>query len=169
MVLDRLALRHHLTGVKTKFHCGVLDGLVAGEHCLLAQPMTFRNRSGSAVGEAVKFYKLDPATDLLIIVDDVALPVGQIRLRDKGGTGGHNGLADIERVLGTRTYGRLRLGIDPPGRIPQADYVLGKFTSTQLTQLETAIDRACDAIECWLREGMAQAMNRYNTATSENE
>jgi len=163
MALDRLASRHGLAGAKTKFHSGVLDGQIAGSRCILLQPMTFMNRSGLAVGEAVHFYKLDPSVDLLVVVDDVALPLGQIRLRQEGGSGGHNGLVDIERALGTAAYPRLRIGIDPPGRVPQADYVLGRFTRDQLDKLDGALDRACDAAECWLRDGIAKAMSLHNT------
>ena len=162
MALDRLASRYRLAGAKTKFHSGVLDGQIAGCRCILLQPMTFMNRSGLAVGEAAHFYKLDPSVDLLIVVDDVALPVGQIRLRQEGSAGGHNGLVDIERAMGTQTYPRLRIGIDPRGRVPQSDYVLGRFTRDQLDRLDPALDRACDAIESWLTDGIAKAMSLYN-------
>lgn len=169
MALDNLASRHGLTGVRSKFHSAILQGSIAQRTCLLAQPMTFMNRSGSAVLEALQFYKLDPATDLLVAVDDTALPLGQIRLRGEGSSGGHNGLSDIERILGTRKYGRLRIGVGPSGRVPHADFVLGRFTSDQLAQLSPVLDRTCDAIECWLNDGMAQAMNRYNVAATEND
>ena len=162
MVLDRLAGRHGLSNPKTKFHSGVLDGQVDGHRCLLLQPMTYMNRSGLAVGEAIRFYKLEPTDDLLVVVDDVALPAGQLRLRADGGTGGHNGLADIERALTTRAYPRLRIGVDPPGRVPQADYVLSRFSPAQWALVDSALDRACDAIACWLAEGIDLAMTRYN-------
>ena len=165
MVLDRFASRHGLSNPKSKFHSAVLEGQILGERSALLQPMTFMNRSGLAVGETVRFYKTEPGESLMIAVDDVALPAGQIRMRSTGGAGGHNGLADIERVLGTQAYPRLRIGIDPPGRVPQADYVLGRFTSQQLELLEPAIDRACDALECWINEGIDQAMTKYNSVT----
>ncbi len=162
MVVDRFASRHGLTNPKTRFHSAILEGCVASHRCVLIEPMTFMNRSGMAVQQVVQFYKLDAALDLLIVVDDVALPVGQIRLRSEGGSGGHNGLADIERMLGTRAYPRLRIGIDPPGVCPQADYVLTAFSATQLTLLEPTFDRACDAIDCWIRDGITMAMTRHN-------
>jgi PTH1 family peptidyl-tRNA hydrolase len=162
MVIERLAARHGISGVKSKFHAAVVEGLVAGERCVLLEPMTYMNRSGLSVGEAAAFYKL-PVEDVLIVVDDIALPVGRIRVRKEGSAGGHNGLADIERALGTKAYPRLRIGIDaPPGRIPQRDYVLGRFSEPQLDLLKPAIEKACDAIECWIKEGIDAAMNRYN-------
>jgi PTH1 family peptidyl-tRNA hydrolase len=162
MVLDRLASRHGLGGAKTKFHAGAIEGIVAGQRCVLLQPMTYMNRSGLTVGEAVTFYKLEPS-DLLIVVDDVAIPTGKIRLRKEGGAGGHNGLADIARSLGNQAYHRLRVGIDsPPGRMPLHDYVLGKFSEPQIDALGPAIDKACDAVECWMNDGIDAAMNRFN-------
>ena len=161
MVVDRLATRQKLTGAKMKFHAGVLEGNIAGEKCLLMQPVTYMNRSGLAVGEAVAFYKLDPK-DLLIVVDDVALPVGRLRLRGEGSAGGHNGLIDIERALGTPAYPRLRIGIDPPGRVPQKDYVLGRFKPEQVLAIDQACDRASDCIESWIRHGLEKTMSLYN-------
>ena len=101
MLVEKLANRHNLSGAKHKFHAGILDGeLHVGspmrpERCILMQPTTYMNRSGLAVGEAVTFYKLDPETDLIVLVDDLALDVGTIRLRGEGSAGGQNGLADI--------------------------------------------------------------------------
>lgn len=163
MVVDRLAQRHGLSGARQKFHAGVLEGDVAGQRCVLMQPLTYMNKSGLAVGEAVAFYKL-PLSSVLIVVDDVALPVGRIRLRPDGSAGGHNGLADVERALGTRAYARLRIGVDAPGLAAQRDYVLGRFTSEQWDQIEPALNLACDAVESWIREGIDRAMTRFNAA-----
>lgn len=164
MLVDRVLARTGLAGVKAKFHARTSEVFVGGQRCLLMQPMTYMNRSGLAVREAMQFFKLDPETDLLVVVDDVALPVGRIRIRKEGGTGGHNGLADIQQALSTPAYARLRVGIDPPGRVPQVQYVLGRFTVSQLEQLQPALDLACDAVECWVSEGIDQAMTRYNRA-----
>jgi len=163
MTLDRLARRHGLTGGRSRFQGLAVDGAIGSERCLLLQPMTYMNRSGRSVRAAVDFYKVEPATDLLIVVDDVALPCGRIRLRAGGSAGGHNGLIDIARALGGDPYPRLRIGVDPPGRIPQVDYVLGKFRPDQWDLVDPAIDRACDAIECWLTQGIDQAMTKYNS------
>jgi PTH1 family peptidyl-tRNA hydrolase len=166
LALDALAQRHGLTGPRSKFHAMTLEGAIPAGGTLhrvaLLKPITFMNRSGLTVGEARTFFKLEPA-DVLVLVDDLALPVGQIRLRATGSAGGHNGLKDVERVLGTRDYPRLRIGIDrPPGGIPQVDYVLGKFTTEQSDALIPALPRACDAAETWLAEGIEPAMNQVN-------
>lgn len=169
MAVDRLAARHGLTSRRSQFHSESRDGQIAGQRCVLLQPMTFMNRSGLAVREAVQFYKLDPTIDLLVVVDDTALGVGQLRLRPEGGAGGHNGLGDIERSLGTPAYPRLRIGVDPPGGVPQADYVLREFTAEQSAALSPTLDRACDAIECWAHGGIQTAMNQYNTTLKEDQ
>ena len=162
LVLDRLALRHHLSGARTKFNAGILEGSIAGHRCLLMQPTTYMNRSGTAVGQAAAFYKVEPQ-DVLVVVDDVALPIGRLRLRGEGSAGGHNGLADIQRCLGTAAYPRLRIGIDPPPpRVAQKDWVLGRFTAEQLDSLDPILDRACDCIESWLQHGLDKTMSLYN-------
>lgn len=130
---------------------------------LLLKPMTYMNRSGFSVVEAVHYYKIEPARDLLVVVDEVALDVGEIRIRPKGSPGGHNGLADIQRALASDEYPRLRIGIGPRGVIPQVDYVLGRFTDEQQQMLTPAIESAADACEVWAREGIDAAMNRFNT------
>ena len=168
MAVDRLAVRHVITGAKSKFHAGVLEGSIAGERCVLMQPMTYMNRSGLSVGEAATFYKLEP-TEVLVVVDDVALPVGKIRIRKEGSAGGHNGLSDIQRALGTIAYPRLRIGIDAPGRVPQKDYVLQRFSEAQMEQMVPTLERACDAIECWIREGADAAMNKYNAKEAKED
>jgi len=161
MALEALARRHGLGGVKQKFHAGVIEGRIVDQKVVLMQPLTYMNRAGLAVGEAAAFFKLPPE-DILVLVDDLAFACGQIRMRSTGSAGGHNGLKDIERVLATRDYPRLRIGIDPRGRVPQVDYVLGRFTDAQLEQFEPALFTACDCIETWLADGIDTAMNKFN-------
>jgi PTH1 family peptidyl-tRNA hydrolase len=103
--------------------------------------------------------------DLLVILDEMALPCGRIRLRSGGSDGGHNGLRDIQRALGMNQYPRLRLGIDaPPPFVPGKDYVLGRWTPEQRKSVDPAIDRAADAVRMWIEQGMTAAMNRFNAA-----
>lgn len=161
MAIERLANRHGLDSPKHKFHSGVLEGRINLHKVMLMQPMTYMNRSGLAVGEAASFYKLPPE-DILILVDDIALNCGQLRLRATGSAGGHNGLTSVEQALGTRDYPRLRIGIDPRGRAPQVDYVLGRFTDQQMEELDPALTRAADCIEAWLDEGSEKTMTKFN-------
>lgn len=149
--------------VRAKFHAGAVEGrLPGGGKALFLKPTTYMNRSGLSVGEAVRFFKLEPEADLLVLVDDVALPVGAIRLRASGGDGGHNGLADIARALGGADFARLRIGIGDPGPVPQRDYVLRRFSAEQMHDLDPALDRAADAAEIWATEGVEAAMNQFN-------
>ena len=174
-VLDRLATKIGLISreadfdrtARSNFDGLTLDGPVTlsggrQERLLLLKPMTYMNLSGRSVQAAKAFYQLSDA-DLMIVLDDIALPCGKIRLRPAGSTGGHNGLRDIERALGTNTYPRLRVGIDPPPpRVPQKDYVLGRFSEEQRKSLAPAIERAAEALLTWTDKGMDAAMNRFN-------
>jgi PTH1 family peptidyl-tRNA hydrolase len=147
-----------------------LDGMVTrlggpDEKVLLLKPMTFMNLSGKSVLAAMSFYQLVP-TDLMVVLDDLALPCGKIRIRAGGSSGGHNGLKDIQRVLGTDQYPRLRIGIDPtPARVPGKDYVLGKFTTEQRARLDPALDRAAGAAITWVDKGIVSAMSQFNGET----
>jgi len=165
MAVDRLAQRHGLTSARARFHAGVLEGQVAGHRVMLMQPTTYMNRSGRAVGEAARYFKLDPA-DVMIALDDTALPIGAIRIRPSGSAGSHNGMADVIRALDTEAVPRLRIGIGAPEvagrRITQHDYVLGRFTDEQSAEIDRALDRVAEALECWVAEGLDAAMNRYN-------
>lgn len=167
MALDRLAQRHAAGVVaRSKFHSATLETSIGDERCLLMKPLTYMNRSGLAVSEAVRFYKVDPAVDLFVIVDDVYLPAGTLRIRADGSTGGHNGLSDISRALGSDRWARCRIGVDAPGIIPQAEYVLGRFTEEQWPKVDDAIGRAADAAELWATKGVTAAMNRFNVKSS---
>ena len=152
---------------KSRFGGLVLDTEIAGEKVMLLKPLTFMNLSGQSVAEAARFYKLETETQLFVLVDDIALPCGSIRIRSEGSAGGHNGLSDIESKLGSAKYARCRIGVDAPGRIPQADYVLGKFREEQRAPVEDAINTAVDATLCWLQSGLTEAMNRFNRRSAD--
>lgn len=165
MVIDRLLKRHAEPGAvaKSRFEGLTYEASIRGERCILLKPTTYMNRSGRSVAAAVNFFKLDPKADLLVITDDVALPCGTIRVRAEGGPGGHNGLADVERALSTQSYPRLRVGVDAsPAYMDQADYVLGRFTPEQEPVIAAALDRAADAAETFVAEGVVAAMNKFN-------
>ena len=147
---------------RTKFEGLAVDGMIGEEKLLLLKPMTYMNLSGQAVQAAMAFYQLSPG-DVMIVLDDLALPCGKLRIRASGSDGGHNGLRDIERALGTNQYPRLRLGIDPPPPpVPGKTYVLGKFSPEQRKLIDPAIDRATGAIVTWIEKGIETAMNQFN-------
>lgn len=165
VALDRFARRFvdPASGApRARFSGLLLEAELEGEKLLLLKPTTFMNLSGTSVAEAVRFYKLSPEEDVLVVVDDIALPCGSIRLRGDGGDGGHNGLSDITRRLGTSRWARCRIGIDPRGRIPQKSYVLGRFTPEQEQALEPALEDAVAAIGHWATNGIGETMNRFN-------
>ena len=151
---------------KSKFDGLAMDGGIdtAGgvEKLLLLKPTTYMNVSGRSVRQAMSFFKATPV-DVLIVVDDIALPAGKLRLRGDGSSGGHNGLKDVSRALGTDAYPRLRVGVDPkPPRIPQADYVLQKFTTDQRIAIDLALPRAAACCVTWADNGLEKAMNLFN-------
>ena len=151
---------------RSKFDGLALDGPVSeSEKLLLLKPVTYMNLSGRAVQAALGFYQATPA-DVMIVLDDLALPCGKLRIRSGGSDGGHNGLKDIQRALGPNQYPRLRLGIDPPPPpIAGKDYVLGRFSPEQRKLIDPAIDRATGAILTWIDKGLSAAMNQFNAAT----
>lgn len=170
VAVDRLARRWASASdiPKARFSGIAQEAGIKGNKCLLLKPTTYMNLSGRSVGEAVGFYKLDPAQDLLVLVDDVAFSTGTIRVRAGGSAGGHNGLSDIQRALGTEQYPRLRIGIDAcPKVMKLEDYVLGRFTDEQAALLGPAIERACDAVEVFVEKGLTAAMNAYNAKSDE--
>jgi PTH1 family peptidyl-tRNA hydrolase len=131
---------------------------------LLCQPQTFMNLSGEAVGALKNFYQL-PSERLLVAVDDADLPLGEIRLRASGSSGGHHGLESIEQHLTTREFARLRIGIGrADGAREITDYVLARFNADEAALMEKVLVRAADQVECWLDDGMEKAMNRFNGA-----
>ena len=155
---DRLA--------KAKFDGLVMDGGLdtsrGVEKLVLLKPTTYMNLSGRSVQQAMAFYKAEPA-DILVVVDELALPAGKLRLRGDGSAGGHNGLKDIQRALGTPAYPRLRIGVDsPPPRVPGKDYVLQKFTLDQRIEVDKTLPRAAACCVVWADAGLAAAMNQFN-------
>ncbi len=164
MVVDALAGRFAVGQIaRSRFNSVTLDANIGGEKVLLIKPTGFMNRSGQAVGEAIRFFKLDPEDDLLVLVDDIALPVGSIRVRKSGGAGGHNGLSDIDRLLGGANYPRIRIGVgEVPKLMNQADWVLSKFMSEEMDKVKDSIDKAAKATEHVLDQSITSAMNTFN-------
>lgn len=142
---------------RTKFSAEVGE---AGGVTLL-KPVTFMNQSGVAVGALVHWLKLAPV-DVLVVVDDADLPLGQLRLRLAGGSGGHNGLKSVIEILGSEEFRRLRVGIGRIGQVGLTNHVLGRFAAVERKEVDAAVADAVAAIECCLREGFAVAMNQFN-------
>ena len=133
---------------------------------ILCEPQTFMNLSGEAVGVLVKYYQL-PLEKILIVVDDADLPLGEIRLRPGGGSGGHHGLESVTQHLGSREYARLRIGIGRKDEARQiTGHVLGKFAAEENAVLEKVLERAAGQMECWLSAGLQKAMSQFNGAVS---
>lgn len=160
-VIDVLARRHGISVQRRDFQSVVGDGSIEGERVILARPMTYMNLSGEAVAALSRFYKIDPH-DIIIILDEVALPAGHVRLRYRGSAGGHNGLSSILQLMRTNEIPRVRIGVGAarPGRL--VGHVLSRFPAEEMPAMREAYERASDAIECALAEGFEIAMNRYN-------
>jgi len=165
-VLDELAARWHASAARARFH-GRLASATApnGTTAALLWPETYMNRSGLAVAEAVGFFRLDPTVDLLVICDDLNLPLGRLRLRTRGSDGGQRGLRDVIQRLGTQHFARLRLGIGPkPPGADAAQFVLSRFLPEEEAIVAEMLQRAAACAETWLTEGADAAMARYNAS-----
>lgn len=162
LVVDRVAAEVGVEVDLEAAHSVVAEGRWRGQGLALAKPLTFMNRSGQAYAALLRRYRLEPA-DVLVVYDDLALPVGQIRLRAKGSAGGHNGVQSVIDTLGTSEFPRLRVGVGdsfPPGG--QVDYVLSPFDDDEREAVGAALDAAAEAALTFARDGLTAAMNRHN-------
>jgi peptidyl-tRNA hydrolase, PTH1 family len=168
MAVDLLGARHGIRWVpEARLRARIAQGQLGLKRYMAAQPQTFMNLSGIAVASIATFYKVPPER-VLVVVDDADLPLGQIRLRPSGSSGGHHGLESVEKHLGSRGYPRLRIGIgrrESPVR-EIAGHVLGRFVPAEKALLEKVMIRVVDQIECWLTDGIELAMNRFNGAVN---
>jgi len=172
MVLDRLADRAGWIGhAKARDAAATVHGRYQDMDLLLAKPTTYMNLSGVAVRKLLAKHRA-PLSDLLVVVDDFALPLGKLRMRGEGSAGGHNGLKSIIAELGTQDFARLRVGIGEPQR-SAVDHVLNKFTTPERKTVDEVLDASANAVEDWARFGLDRAANRWNawapTATAEPE
>lgn len=164
-VIDAIAKKLNIEVKQRKFGARFGTDEFSDKKLILLKPWNYMNRSGQAVATAAGFYKL-PLSDILVVTDDLALDPGRIRLRSKGSAGGHNGLADIIQKVGSNEFARCRVGIGTPsGEIQQSqvDYVLGRPTKQQRPLIAEAIEKAKDAVLCWIESNIDRAMNRFNT------
>ena len=163
LVADELGERGRFPIQRLKFKALTSTASIGGQGALVMKPVTYMNLSGEAVGEAARFYKLDPS-HVLVISDDVDLPLGKLRIRTGGSAGGHNGLKSVIQHLGTDQFPRLKVGVggQPHPDYDMADWVLGKLQGEDKKVMDGAVQRAADAVECLLRDGPQKAMNRFN-------
>lgn len=168
LVVDELARRWAADVSRYDARCqGLLGEATAGrDTVLLLKPSTYMNESGRSVAAVWRYYKL-AVGDVLIIHDDLDLPVGQLRLRAVGSSGGHKGMDDVIRHFGTDELSRLRIGIGKVQRDATVDYVLSRFDPQERPLVETALARAADAVACWLAQGLEAAMNQFNRRRDE--
>lgn len=161
LVAAQVAERHRIA-LKKKGYQGIYGvGRAAGEETTILLPQTFMNRSGASVNAAIKSLGVAPG-DLIVIYDDLDLPLGRVRVRPEGGHGGHNGLRDLLAVLGFGDFTRLKVGIGRPEHGDITNYVLGRFNADEQKLVPAVLDLAADAVELILAEGASAAMNKYN-------
>ena len=166
-VIDALAKKLDIEVKQRKFSARFGTGEFSDKKLILLKPWNYMNRSGQAVATAVGFYKL-ALDDIIVVTDDLALEPGRIRLRSKGSAGGHNGLADIISKLGSNEFARCRVGIGTHNeefRQNQVDYVLGKPTEKQKLLTTEAVEKAKNAVLCWIESNIETAMNRFNSSS----
>ena len=162
-LVDRLSADWDLGPFQRSGPALAAQGVVGQESVLLLKPLTFMNRSGAALVPLRATPELDLTEDLLVVVDDLDLEVGRVRLRPAGGTGGHNGLKSVQAALGTQEYARLRIGVGtPPPEVDAAEWVLSAFDPSDEDEVVRLLPELGDAVKVWMDEGIEAAMSRYN-------
>ncbi len=162
--VDRIASAGSGAKFAAKFDGLLAEAEIDFKRVLLLKPQTFMNLSGRSVAQAARFYKI-PLTDILVICDDLTLPLGKLRIRAGGSDGGQKGLRDIAAHLGTDEYPRLRIGIGERGPIEAADFVLSRFRSAEVPVVDDALILTAQAVAVWTSQGLPAAMNRFNGPT----
>ena len=163
LTIDRVAQRYNVDVASRRCQAATAKVKLAGHEVLLAKPETFMNLSGLSVRKLVDDLEVDPASGLIVVYDELDLPFGTMRIRQRGGTAGHNGMESLLGSLGTDEFIRIRLGIQPDHPVRDgAKYVLGQFKKSQYETVDDLIDRGADAVEAILKDGLAAAMNRFN-------
>jgi len=160
-VVDALASSWDVSLDHRRFHARFAQADVGGKDVILLKPMTYMNQSGLSVSQAVQYYKLDPER-LMVVLDDMDLEPGRIRIRAGGSAGGHHGLQDIIARLGTDRFCRCRIGIGSSGQMDGADYVLSRPSPDERQLLDRAVERSCQAIQHWLEHGIEKTMTYFN-------
>lgn len=162
-VIDKLVEEYRIPQGGVKFNAMYGKGFIGGQQALLMKPLSYMNLSGGPIRDMLHYFKIDPETEMIVIYDDIDTEPGNLRIRKQGSAGGHNGIKDIIKQLGTQKFTRIRIGV---GAKPQgwdlADYVLGRFDTQNRKLVDEAQERACKAVEMILSEGVDAAMNEFN-------
>ena len=163
MAADAMAKEKNVNINKARFKALTATCDIGGESVLLMKPQTFMNLSGDAVAQAARFYKIPPE-HVIVVSDEISLPIGKLRIRTKGSAGGHNGLKDIIAKLGTDAFPRIRIGVGAPPHpdYDMADWVLSSFKNQDAEDMLAAAARAAQAAQCYITQGAERAMNRFN-------
>lgn len=162
VAIDYFAKQHDIKFNKVKHKAEIGEGIISGEKLMLVKPQTYMNASGECVMDIVNFYKL-PLENLIVIYDDIDLPVGKVRIRPSGSSGTHNGMRSIICLLNKQDFPRIRIGVGKqPEYMDLADYVMTKFSKDELPLIEEAIKKATHTVEEITRSGISSAMNKYN-------
>lgn len=160
-VVDVLAAAPGAERFHSRFDADMAEWRLDAEKVLLVKPQTFMNLSGRCVRQVLAYHQVEPA-DLLVVADDMNLPLGRLRARARGTHGGHNGLRDIQNHLGTTEYARLRVGVGSPGEEDAVDHVLGRFRPAERRAIEEAVVRAAQAAVVWVQRGIQECMSEFN-------
>jgi peptidyl-tRNA hydrolase, PTH1 family len=172
MLVDALAVAWNYPPFRRpwRWRARVSEGEFSGVAVSLVKPQTYMNRSGAALGPLLQRDAFDPSRDLLVVVDEVALPAGTFRIRPSGSDGGHNGLKSIAGRLASDRYPRLRIGVGPKeADEDQSDFVLSRFDADAFDSVQSRMSDMIGAVECWLSEGIDTAMNRYNRRGAQSD
>ncbi len=162
-VIDALADKYNISVLELKHKALVGKGCIGGRKVVLVKPVTYMNLSGESLRAAADYYKVDVERELLVVSDDISLPPGQLRVRKRGSAGGHNGLKNIIKMLGTEDFQRIRMGVgEKPKGYDLVDWVLGHFNKEERTAMDDAVLRAVRAVEMILADGADAAMNEFN-------
>ncbi len=162
--IDVLADDHNITSCGVQMRAMFGKGIIGGEKVILLKPMTYMNLSGEAIGAFVRYYKIDPETELIVVYDDIDQEPGQLRIRKKGSAGGHNGMKSIIQHLGTDKFPRVRIGVGAkPAGWDLADHVLSRFSKEERAKIDEAVEKAARAVEMIVAGDVEGAMNAYNT------
>ncbi len=161
MVIDKIANKFMVDVNKVKYKALIGEFKLGRKKIILVKPQTFMNLSGQTIVEMLNFYKI-PIENLIVIYDDIDINPKEIRIRTKGSAGTHNGMRSIVNLTGEKDFPRIRMGIGKSDVIPMIDFVIGKFTKDELKDMDSFLERSCDAVEMIVTDGIDRAMNKFN-------